>query len=109
MTMNRALSWIPRFLSSKTSIIIAIVMFCYLVVLGAIATLTGHPTWVPDNAQLILGNYTNVLSMLGAGIAAGAGHKAIEGQRKVRELHAQTHDMLTQISEQLDTTPPDAK
>lgn len=108
--MDKWLSWIPRFLSSKTSIVIGAAMFLYLVGLGAISILIGHPNWVPDNAQLVLGNYTNILSMIGAGIAAGASHKAVQNQRRAHEMHQQTHELLTQISDQLDTTAsPDAE
>ncbi|RPA65798.1 hypothetical protein EF294_03415 [Gordonia oryzae] len=105
--MDKWLSWIPTALSSKTSIIIGIAMFAYLVVLGAVGILIGHPSLVPDNAQLVLGNYCNVASMVAAGIAAGAGHKAVQNQRRAHEMHQQTHELLTQISEQLDV--PDAE
>lgn len=65
--LNIFLTSIPKVLSSKTSIIIFLLLFVYLVVFGIIGLLPALKVLEPSNtAQLILGNYTNVLSALGA-------------------------------------------
>lgn len=101
--IDGVLAYVPLFIKSRTSIVIGVVLFAYLVVLGTIATLTGHPAWVPDNMQLILGNYTNVLSMVGASIAAAAADKANQTVKVAHEQHRRTHELLTTISAKLDT------
>src|ERR1019366_4991958 len=62
---------LPNLLSSRPVILFGILLFFYLFVFAGIGTLAGHPAAVSTNTQLILGNYTNVSSSVGAGIAAG--------------------------------------
>ncbi len=44
------------------------------------------------NTQLILGNYTNVSSSVGAGIAAGAGLTLLKRQNRAHRLALAAHD-----------------
>src|SRR5580693_1774330 len=82
--MERLLGRLPGLLSSKPVIIFGIILFFYLFIFAGIASLTGHPTLVSANTQLILGNYTNVSSSVGAGIAASDGLTLIKHQRRPR-------------------------
>lgn len=105
--MEQFLNNIPRWLSSKVSIFIYIFLFLYLVIFPAVCALVpAMAGFMPSNmTQLILGNYTNVLSALGASIAAGTGvaihskvranqqrHEAL--QASVDELHKKVDDLM---------------
>jgi hypothetical protein len=94
--MERLLGRLPGLLSSKPVIIFGIILFFYLFVFAGIESLLGHPTAVTANTQLILGNYTNVSSSVGAGIAAGAGLTLIKRQRHAHRVamaaHRAAHD-----------------
>ncbi len=94
-------------LSSKVSIFIYLFLFCYLVIVALIAyAVPALSSMAPtQDAQLILGNYTNVLSALGASIAAGTGvaiHGKIkdlhEGHRKLQDRIEELHDKLDRMS-----------
>jgi hypothetical protein len=80
--LARALGRLPYLLSSRPIILFGIVLFFYLFVFAGIATLLGHPDAVSANTQLILGNYTNVTSSVGAGIAAGASLTLLKRRRR---------------------------
>lgn len=86
------LARVPDVLASKPHIWFLVALFVYLVPMGLLL-----PAVVPDRAQLILGNYTNVMSALGACIAAGATVKIAHNQRQhhrlVQELHAKLDDL----------------
>ncbi len=93
--LNRYLSKIPGILASTPSVFIFIFLFVYLVLFGIVGI------WVPaiepsGNIQLIFGNYTNVLSALGASLAAGAG--AVHAKR-LRDLHAKHDDLKASIDD----------
>lgn len=113
--INQFLEQIPALLASKISIFIYLFLFFYLVVFAVLTM------WLPSlknvqpsaNVQLILGNYTNVLSALGASLAAGSGtliHHSLstlykkhdtmheEMQKTIAELHAKI-DRLDQSSQ----------
>jgi|SRR5580693_2139250 hypothetical protein len=90
--MERLLGRLPGLLSSKPVIIFGIILFFYLFIFAGIASLTGHPTLVSANTQLILGNYTNVSSSVGAGIAAGAGLTLIKRQRRMHKITIAAHE-----------------
>ena len=80
---------IPELLSSTPSIFIFIFLLVYLFGFGLIGLLI--PALAPSaSAQLIFGNYTNVISALGAALAAGAGAKHV---KNIKELHDK-HDRL---------------
>jgi hypothetical protein len=90
--MDTVLGKLPNLLSSKPVIIFGIVLFCYLFLYAGIASLFGHPGAVSANTQLILGNYTNVSSSVGAGIAAGAGLTLLKRQTRTHRLTLAAHD-----------------
>jgi hypothetical protein len=90
--MDRFLGKLPSVLSSKPVIIFGIVLFCYLFLYAGIASLLGHAGAVSANTQLILGNYTNVSSSVGAGIAAGAGLTLLKRQSRTHRLTVAAHD-----------------
>jgi hypothetical protein len=90
--MDKVLGRLPNLLSSKPVIIFGIVLFCYLFLYAGIASLLGHPGAVSANTQLILGNYTNVSSSVGAGIAAGAGLTLLKRQNRAHRLAMAAHD-----------------
>ncbi|ANJ28502.1 hypothetical protein [Agromyces aureus] len=79
---SRALGRLPYLLSSAPVIVFGILLFFYLVVYAGIASLLGDPGAVSTNTQLILGNYTNVTSSVGAGIAAGGSLTMLKRQRR---------------------------
>jgi hypothetical protein len=89
--LDQILGRLPGLLSSKPVIIFGIVLFCYLFVFAGIASLLGHSDAVTANTQLILGNYTNVSSSVGAGIAAGAGLTLLKRQRRAHRLGMAAH------------------
>lgn len=97
-------------MSGKVSIFIFLFLFFYLVLLAlagfVVPSLRGLTP--SQEIQLVLGNYTNVLSALGASIAAGTGvalrsHSKIMHQnneelhRKIDELHKKI-DNLTRVA-----------
>jgi hypothetical protein len=96
--MKNFLGKIPVWLSSKTSIFIYIFLFFYLVIFGIIAVIIPDISHLrPTNeTQLLLGNYTNVLSALGASIAAGGG---VMIHSKVKELHDKHEKLHSAIDE----------
>ncbi len=94
--IRRLLEPIPRVLSSTLSVVIFLILFVYLVIIGLIGLFV--PSIEPTaNVQLILGNYTNVLSALGAALAAGAGAVHV---KSMKELHTK-HDELTKSIDEL--------
>jgi hypothetical protein len=83
---------LPNLLSSRPVILFGILLFFYLFIFAGIATLAGHPGAVSTNTQLILGNYTNVSSSVGAGIAAGASLTLVKHQRRAHRIALAAHD-----------------
>lgn len=105
--INKFISKIPEWLSSKVSIFIYFFLFCYLVIMAIIGFVIPALSFLrpSQDAQLVLGNYTNVLSALGASIAAGSGvaiHKHIkemhEGHKKMQETIDNLHEKLDKLS-----------
>ena len=86
--VRRLLAHLPAVLSSTAVIAFGVFLFFYLFVFAAAATWLGHPDAVSQQWQLILGNYTNVSSSVGAGIAAGLGVKAVKHMRAAEKRHA---------------------
>ncbi len=89
--VDKLLGRLPALLSSKAVIFFGIFLFFYLFVFAGIATLLGHPSAVSSNVQLILGNYTNVSSSVGAGIAAGTGVALVKRQRRTHAMATAAH------------------
>src|ERR1700761_7320470 len=112
--LARALGRLPYLLSSRIVIVFGIVLFFYLFVFAGLATLFGHPGAVSTNTQLIFGNYTNVTSSVGAGIAAGASltllahhrraHRlsqaALDAAQEARDFALETHRLLHNLHPQ---------
>ena len=94
--MKSFLNKIPSLLSSKVSIFIYLFLFFYLVIFAFLcAAITPLNGFMPsDTVQLILGNYTNVLSALGASIAAGSG---VAIHRSIRLMHQKHKDLQDSI------------
>lgn len=95
---NNFLTKIPVWLSSKVSIFIYLFLFFYLVVFAILCfVIPSMKELAPSaNAQLVLGNYTNVLSALGASIAAGSG---VAIHTKIRSLHKKHEELQDSIEE----------
>lgn len=93
--LRTALSKIPAILSSMPSIFIFIFLFVYLFLFGLIGLFI-HQVEPSANAQLIFGNYTNVLSALGAALAAGAGSRHT---KKLSELHDKHDELQASVDE----------
>lgn len=95
---------LPAILSSRVSIFIYLFLFFYLVVYALVCTLVpalnGYAP--PDSTQLIMGNYTNVLSALGASIAAGAGSAVHASVKKLHEKHDRLQKTLDALHEKID-------
>lgn len=106
--INQFLTSIPTLLSSKLSIFIYLFLFFYLVVFAVLTM------WIPllknaqpsANLQLILGNYTNVLSALGASLAAGSGtlihHSLTTLHKKHDTMHDELQKTITELHEKID-------
>ena len=97
--MKAFLQKIPVILSSTASIAIYLFLFFYLVIYAlACAVVPALHDYQPSSSmQLIMGNYTNVLSALGASIAAGTG-TALHGS--IKKLHKR-HDELERLIAEL--------
>lgn len=97
--INQFLEKIPQLLSSKLSIYIYLFLFFYLVIFAILCLFIPvlNPFAPSADVQLVLGNYTNVLSALGASIAAGAG---VASHNSIKEMH-QKHARLEQRIEDL--------
>lgn len=96
---NEFLKKIPVWMSSKVSIFIYLFLFLYLVLFALICyVIPALNVYAPSqDTQLILGNYTNVLSALGASIAAGSG---VAIHSKIKTLHA-NHEKLQETIDSL--------
>jgi len=94
--MKKLLDAIPKILSSTPAIFIFLFLFVYLVVFGIVGLFAKNLAPSSD-MQLVLGNYTNVTSALGAAIAAGA---ATAVHSSVKKLHAK-HDALKKSLDEL--------
>jgi hypothetical protein len=106
--LSRLLGRLPYLLSSPAAIVLGILLFLYLVLFAGLASLLGHPDAVSTNTQLIFGNYTNVTSSIGAGIAAGASltllkqhhrphhvaHAAHQAAHEARAFAQETHQLV---------------
>lgn len=100
---QRALAAVPRLLASAPAIVFLVALFFYLVVLGLVGLFI--PALEPSaTMQLVLGNYTNVTSALGASIAAGA---SIVGLREIRVHHRKQHLFRDQMRAHMGLAHPD--
>lgn len=109
--INAALSKIPKLLASKTSIFIFLFLFAYLVVYALLCAIIPalSPYSPSSDVQLILGNYTNVLSALGASIAAGAGTAVHASVQKLHKRHDALEAHITSLHEKVDQLTKESK
>lgn len=92
-SLRQLLAKIPALLSSLPSIFIFVFLFVYLFIFGVIGLFV--PSLEPSSStQLVFGNYTNVLSALGAALAAGAG--TVHAKR-LKELHDKHEELQTSL------------
>lgn len=99
--MKNFLALIPRMLSSTISIFIFIFLFVYLILFGLIGLFT--TSIAPSSeTQLILGNYTNVTSALGAAIAAGASTAVHASVKKLHTRHEKLQKSLDELHKKVD-------
>ena len=102
--IKKVLDGIPRLLSSNISIFIYVFLFFYLVIWALLAKLVPilYATAPSSDSQLILGNYTNVLSALGASIAAGAGAQVHRSMKQLHDKHDELHQVVQELHSKLD-------
>ena len=98
------LAKIPAILSSGPSIFIYLFLFFYLVIYALLCLLIPQLSpFAPSNdVQLIMGNYTNVLSALGASLAAGTGAATHSSIRKLHKSHELLHTTIKELHEKID-------
>ena len=109
--VQKILSAIPCLLSSHISIFIYLFLFCYLVLWAVIAKLVPalQSTAPSSDSQLILGNYTNVLSALGASIAAGAGTQIHKSIKQLHNKHEELRQSIHELHQKIDTLQTENK
>ena len=98
------LAKIPIILSSGPSIFIYLLLFFYLVIYALACILIPQlASYAPSNdVQLIMGNYTNVLSALGASLAAGTGTLAHSSIHKLHKKHDMLHTSIEELHKKID-------
>lgn len=98
---RKLLAKIPGALSSTPSIFIFIFLFVYLFGLGLVG-LFAKSLEPSSNVQLVFGNYTNVLSALGAALAAGAGTTHAKHLKALRSSHDQLQASVDELHRKID-------
>lgn len=86
--LDRALAAVPVVLSSKVHIAWLFVLLLWIVILAI-----PFPAIAPTSLELVLGNYTNVTSALGACIAAGGTVSLMKHARHQSRLAEERHRM----------------
>jgi hypothetical protein len=98
---NSLLQKIPAALSSPVSVFIFIFLFVYLFIFGLIGLVV--QSFGPSSSlQLIFGNYTNVLSALGAALAAGGTAKHAESLRDLHKKHDNLQASVRELHDKVD-------
>ncbi len=97
----KLLGKIPAMLSHPISVFIFIFLFIYLFIFGLIG-LTIHSLEPSANSQLIFGNYTNVLSALGASLAAGSGAKHVKSLNELHDKHDKLQASVDELHGKID-------
>jgi hypothetical protein len=103
--MKKLLTKIPELLASEVSIFIFMFLFVYLVIFGIIGLFNAFfaKNIAPNSQiQLVLGNYTNVVSALGAAIAAGASTATHSSLKKLHSRHDKIEKSLAELHEKVD-------
>ena len=98
------LTKIPSILASTASIAIYLFLFVYLVIYALISAVLPalQPYQPSSNVQLIMGNYTNVLSALGASIAAGTGASVHSNIKKLHKRHDELQKTIAELHQKVD-------
>ena len=98
------LASIPDILSCKISIFIYLFLFFYLVIFAFICMFVPqlNPFAPSSDVQLVMGNYTNVLSALGASLAAGTGVATHNTITKLHKSHHSLHEAIEELHEKID-------
>ena len=101
---NGLLTKIPAILASTPSIFIYLFLFFYLVIFALCClVIPGMNSLAPSNdVQLIMGNYTNVLSALGASLAAGTGAAVHSTISKLHQKHDLLHETILELHQKID-------
>ena len=102
--LDRFLLAIPKVMASKVSIFIYLFLFFYLVIFALVCFMVpALKNFAPTaDVQLVLGNYTNVLSALGASIAAVSGVAIHSKVKAIREGHRKLQDSIDELHKKLD-------
>ena len=103
--MKKFLAKVPVWLSSNISIFFFLFLFVYLFIFGVIGMFNAWfaKNIAPNaNVQLVLGNYTNVASALGAAIAAGASTAAHASLKKLHDKHDALTESVNSLHKKLD-------
>ena len=100
--MDRILQFVPRALSSKTHVLLLMLLGIYLVLLPIVGVA------VSAKAELIGGNYTNVTSDVGACIAAGGTLHLIRQGRRRGRLEQERLDLTRDVHRLLRHVHPEA-
>ncbi len=102
--LDKMLEVIPRAMASRLSVFIFLFLFFYLVIYTLLCIIVpGLDSYAPDdNVQVVLGNYTNILSALGASIAAGSGVAIHSKVKDLHKRHDKLHDSITSLHSKID-------
>jgi hypothetical protein len=99
--IKKWLAQIPAALSSTPSVFIFIFLFIYLFIFGLVGLFIKQ-IQPSSEMQLILGNYTNVLSALGAALAAGAGATHTKNLKELHKKHDKFQTSLDELHNKID-------
>ena len=102
--MKKLLDRLPGILASRASIVLYLFLFFYLVVYALLCLVIAplRPYAPSNDVQLVMGNYTNVLSALGASIAAGAGVASHVHVKKLHEKHERLQETIDALHQKID-------
>lgn len=100
--LDRALAAVPVVLSSKPHILWLFVLLLWIVILAI-----PFPAIAPTSLELILGNYTNVTSALGACIAAGGTVTLMKHARHQSRLAEERHRITAEMHQLLHLVHPE--
>lgn len=92
--IDRLLSYVPRVLASKAHIAWLFFLLLWIVFAAAV-----FPGIASARVELILGNYTNVTSDIGACIAAGGTVHLVRKSRQRDEHIKSLHDKIDRLSD----------
>lgn len=99
--IDRLIEKLPKILTSKLSIYIYLFLFFYLVIVA----ITGIfiPSIEPSyEIQTIFGNYTSIISAMGASLAAGFGYHHAKHNKTMKKKHDNLERSVKELHEKLD-------